>query len=543
MTPGRARAGRVAQLAAGAILGLLSFLVVAPATALKGGADSFAAQDDQLNLIANLRYFAWDSWRWPLMRAGGLGSAAGTVIVFNDGIPLYALALKLARRAITPEFNFIGVWLGLCYALQGAAAVAAVRMWGIRRWPPVIAAAALAVSMDAWLAQMIHAGLCCHAFLLLGVGLLGASSRWPPRRVILAALLLCGTALLVNAYLFAMTAALAIAILGVLVSRGVSLRRAGTALAVLAGGTAAEMAVLGFFAPHGRGQGFGYFSMNILAPFFPPSSSLAGWFGDLDATGGQYEGRNFLGVGLFLLLAAALWTERFQLREILRWYRAVVIVATLLSLFSLSNQIFLGNRLFLLLPSPPRVFAEFRAPGRFFWPVAYLVLIGAVVALGRRGRRFDALFAAAALLQWSDAAGIRNVQRAILERRAEVGLAKAAWLPAMRAHARVVIDPSWACATPTQVRTVEEAVYLASIPRVEISTFHDGRPSPPDCARDRAAFRAGASAKNALAIVLDGEGVPPAVVAGRCARFPGGRACSMRADAAALLRPIGELVP
>jgi hypothetical protein len=310
-------------------------------------------------------------------------------------------------------------------------------------------------------------------------------------------------------------------------------------LAVLATGTVIEMAVLGFFTPHGRGQGFNCFSMNLLAPVFPPSTSLVGWFGDLDATGGQYEGLNFLGLGLLALIPAALWAEKGRLAEIARRYRGVLVVAALLAAFSLSNWIYLGNRLFLLFPSPPRFLTDFRAPGRFFWPVSYLLLVSAVVAVARRGRRFDGILAVAALLQWSDAAGMRAVQRSILDRRPAPVLAGSSWLPAMRAHARIVVAPSWACATPHEIRAVEEAVYLASIPRAEISTFHDGRPSSPDCAKESANFPEAAGAKDTLSIVLDARPLPSNGAA-KCVAFPGGKACSTRSDAAEVLKPIGN---
>jgi len=111
-------AGRPASLAlvlaAGAFAGLLSFMVAVPAASMKQGAGGFAAHEDQLNLVANLRYFVWDDWRRPLTRAAGLGGPRGAVIAFNDAIPAYAVALRLVRRAITPDFDFIGAWLLFC---------------------------------------------------------------------------------------------------------------------------------------------------------------------------------------------------------------------------------------------------------------------------------------------------------------------------------------------------------------------------------------------------------------------------------------------
>ena len=540
-------AGRPASLAlvlaAGAFAGLLSFMVAVPAASMKQGAGGFAAHEDQLNLVASLRYFVWDDWRWPLTRAAGLGGPRGAVVAFNDAIPAYAVALRLARRAITPDFDFIGAWLLLCFALQGAAAAWAVRLWGVRRFAPSAAAAILAVSLVSWLAQMIHAALCFQAVLLAAAGLVGASSRISPGRLAAAWLLLCWGALAVNAYLFAMTAALALAALVALGSRGWTAGRAAGAILLLFGGAVAEMAVLGLLTPHPPGQGFGFFSMNLLSPIDPPASALFGRPGHpIDATGGQYEGLNYLGPGVLAIGLAALWIRRRELPGIARGNRAVLAAAAALTAFALSNRVFLGRRLILLLPSPPAFLGELRAPGRFFWPVAYLAIVGGVAAVARRGKRFDAFLLAAAALQWTDAAGERMRERSMLEKSPAPLVDRVRWEPLVAAHRRVLFVPSWDCASGADRRFIEEAVVAASASRTEVSSFHNGRPATVDCARELAGVRgAGEPAAGTLVVEVGGVEGPPLSGRWRCARFPEGRACSAVPAAFPLLKAVGSV--
>jgi len=530
-------------LAAGAFAGVLSFMVAAPAVSMKKGAYGFVAHEDQLNVVANLRYFIWDDWRWPLARASRLGGPRGAVIAFNDAIPIYAFGLRLARRAITPDFDFIGWWLLACFALQGAAAAWAVRMWGIRRFAPAAAAAILAVSLVSWLAQMIHAALCFQAVILVAVGLVGASSRISAGRLAAAWLLLCGIALAVNAYFFAMTAALAVAALVTLGARGWRKRNAAAAIVALFAAAAVEMAGLGLLTPHAPGQGFSLYSMNLLSPIDPPAESLLGRPGHpIDATGGQYEGLNYLGPGILAIALAALWLRRQEIRAIARRHRFVLLAAAVLTAFALSNRVFLGRRLILLLPSPPAFLGELRAPGRFFWPVAYLALVGGVVAVARRGRRFDALLVGAALLQWVDASGERMRNRSILEDAPPPLVEPVRWEPLIAAHARVLFVPSWDCSTGADRRFVEEAIVAASASRTEVSSFHNGRPSAVDCGRERASLRERGEPDRGTLVVVRGDlEALPLSERWRCASFAGGKACSSEPKAVPLLRAVGSV--
>ncbi|MFA6955938.1 MAG: DUF6311 domain-containing protein [Thermoanaerobaculia bacterium] len=536
-----------AQLLMGLTVALLAFWLAVPGSAWRAGADGFRGLSDQLSYTACLRYFVWDEWRWPLLRAAGLGSIEGTNILFTDSNPLYGLGLRLARRFLTLEFNFLGFWLAICYAAQGIAAVVSLHWWGVRRWAPVFAGAVLAVSVPAWIAGFEHSALCFHAFFLLAAGLPALARRSSPERAAAAALAMGWTLLAMNVYLFVMFSVLVLALFLWLCGEGWTWRRALAGLVVFGGVGILEMVVLGYFDAHGYGGGFTLFSMNLLSPVFPPEGTLLGRLGGrLDATGGQYEGFNYLGLGLLLLLGAAVWMERSRIREHLRHYRPYWVACLGLTLFALSTNVFLGERLILWLPTPPDVISQFRAPGRFFWPVTYLLLVATVVLVSRRGWKAERWLVALALLQWLDVAGLRAEIRAELSHPHPLYFSRQVITRLMEAHERVVVAPSFDCAPPAEQYAVVEAIYRASGARKPVSTVYSGRPVAFDCRSDvELRSRDLKSEPRALAIVLDSEAAvaTPADAGWHCARFELGRICSTLPEAMPLLRNVGPPEP
>ena len=68
--------------------------------------------------------------------------------------------------------------------------------------------------------------------------------------------------------------------------------------------------------------------MNLLSPIVPQDSGLfPGVGGLIDATGGQYEGFNYLGVGLLLASLLVLPAEVGWLRRNLRRHVSLLVVA------------------------------------------------------------------------------------------------------------------------------------------------------------------------------------------------------------------------
>jgi hypothetical protein len=458
------------------------------------------------------RHFLADVWRWPPLDVGTL---QGVNLAFLDGIPALALPLKL----LAPEHGFhgIGLFYALAWMMQPVAAVFALRGFGVRGVVPALAVALMAASMPAFIMRFGHAALCGHFVFLLALGLyprLLRDVRWWG-----AAVPFQVAALLVHPYLALMSLAVLAAVpLSLLLRGGPPLAAlAGTVAA--AGGMAGSMAILGYLGASGDG-GFGQFAMNLLSPAWPNRSLLLGWLApvEVDATGhGGWEGYNWLGVGLWVAIGAALWVARGRLP----WRRHAGLGLALLGCLALavSLRIGLGERILFDIRPVPAALEQFRASGRFFWPVAYALLLASVVILARDGRRGARLLALCAALQFLDATPQRAALRHWAAERIPWTVDAAALRPLMAAAERISLVPAWPCVAPedwqTRNRLLEILLLASETPR-PVNTMYAARwREPARCAPP------GPLAPGELRLVLPGQ--DPG--AGTCTRLGDVLAC------------------
>jgi hypothetical protein len=134
-------------------------------------------------------------------------------------------------------------------------------------------------------------------------------------------------------------------------------------------------------------RGYGFFSMNLLSPIMPQDSGLFPRVGGIvDATGGQYEGFNYLGMGLLLASLLLLPAEVGWLRRNLRRHVTLLVACAALTALSVSHRVFAGHWLLFELPMPSYALwtlGIFQSSGRFFWLVGY-VQMAIVLVLGFR---------------------------------------------------------------------------------------------------------------------------------------------------------------
>jgi hypothetical protein len=510
-----------------------------------------AVGTDAAQHIVGQRYFIADAWHWPLLDTTLLAGPAGTNIGLTDSIPLMALPAKLFRDVLPPGFHTIFLWLALSWTLQPVAAVYAVRSAGERRALPCLAAAAIAASMPALLARSQHAALSGHFLFLLALGLSLQIAAGRRGRVYLLTTLLLVVALLVHPYVMFMAAVtLAAAPISLLLGGN---RAAWVACVGIGAGiavTGAVAMVLGYFGTQNPG-GFGVYSMNLLSPVYPGDSWLFPGFGrSPDATGGQYEGYNYLGCGALLLAGVAV-LSLLRGRASLAQHGGLVVVGVALTVLALSDRIYAGQReifgtadihgallgagaVVLILSRPVwrvasawhrrlilagaacvllalatlayllhrqivdtaalrNLVQQFRSSGRFFWPVAYMILVGSVVALAalRRSWGVVALLLAAAVLQVADAGTLRHDVARTMHAHRALGSDAVQMRALLATHRALTILPPFGCdTTPGYMGTMMQLLLLASEYVIPVNTMYVARVArPPDCS-DNVARRA-----------------------------------------------------
>jgi hypothetical protein len=476
------------------------------------------------------RYLIADGWAWPPTFAANLDTQEGGInTAFADSIPALALVLKAIRGLLPEGFHGVGLFYGIAWALQPVAAVWALRGTGERRLLPAIGIALAALSMPAWIGRFGHAALCGHFLLLAGLGFHLRLVRAPTGLLWLGAGVLQVLALLIHPYLAVMTLALLGAVPLTRALRGE--RFLGAGIAVGAAAAAVLLVMVGFgYLGAGGGRGYGMFAMNMLSPVWPAGSGLVGmpWVPQLDATGhGGWEGYNWLGAGLLLGLAAGVALRPRAVLAMLRRHSGLALVLLALTALAVTHEVGFGPRIVLDLGEAPGVLEQFRASGRFFWPVAYVLLVAAMVLLARVA---PVLCLAAGLIQFADAAPLRA---------AIAGWAgqHPGWTidaPGLRAEfahaATLTLLPSWPCVAQQgggeTYALLLETLALASERPVPASTMYVARWTRPPACRD-AALAAAPLAPGELRLIL------PAAQAALAPLVP---------DGAARCTPVGTLL-
>lgn len=330
-------------------------------------------------------------WQWPLGANPGYGMELSSTIVFSDTIPLLAFLLRPFSSFLPKLFQFTGFWILACMILQAFFAWKLLSLF-IRDRVLLLAGTVLFTLAPIYIWRITgHFTLAAHWLLLAGFCLYFGHKFLSLQWMILLVL-----ASLINPYILAMV--LAIWIFDLL-QRSFGRQLTVTAAAGSFLGTGAVlflvMWAVGYFVPgtNFSETGFGYYRMNLLSPI--DSDGLWSWVvKDQKGRGGDYEGFNYLGLGVIILAVSGGF--KFIISPRIKDYVRLVplgILAVSLTLFAVSNKIGIGGLEIVSYDLPDSIrflTSTFRSSGRFFWPVYYLILLASIYLVSTRFGRKEA---------------------------------------------------------------------------------------------------------------------------------------------------------
>ena len=331
--------------------------------------------NDMAQVLVGYLYYVQSPWYLPLFYVPALGTPTGVNVVFMDVVPIVALIGKLIHSLTGTIVNPYGAYLFLCFVLPGVMMTLVLIAAKIRYALAAIIAAIFANATPALLWRWGHIALEAQFLLIGALTLYLFSMQKRPWRGLTAAWIgyLTLTSQM-DIYIFAMVGP--VWLCAVIQRRLNQLSTTREALATGALTVALVTAVITLSGHLGSGSevpfagGYGHFSMNLLSSIVPQESGLfPGLGGVVDATGGQYEGFNYLGLGLLLASLLILPIEVSWLRRNLKHHIALFVAFAVLGAFAISHRVFAGHRLLFELPLPHyvnRVFGIFRSSGRFF---------------------------------------------------------------------------------------------------------------------------------------------------------------------------------
>ncbi|HEX2939444.1 MAG TPA: DUF6311 domain-containing protein [Rhodopila sp.] len=471
-------------------------------------------------LVMRVAYqaFVRTPWGLPLFYVPGLGAPAGTSVALLDVLPLIALPGKALAWATGLALNPYGIWVAACFILAALFAVLLLIALGQRSLLAAFAASLLAITMPALLYRFGHISL-LGQFILIAALWRYVRDLQPDaarRRPLWWAGLLT-VAALIHPYLLAMTGAIyAAAVLRRHQAehpRGAGMWRE---LVAVAGCVAVVLLACGYF---GKGSGtsasaggFGYFSMNLLSPVWPQRSGLFPGFHDLlTGRAGQYEGFNYLGAGVLLLLAMAVAASWRSLPGLLRRHLILLVAFIYLTLFAVSNIVYGGTRLLLYVPLPEAVqflAGIFRASGRMFWPCGYAIALFSLALVLRHlppGWK-SAVVLGCCMVQVIDSNPLRVRITQITHRQAPLQIDHAAWAARMRQADRIEVTPPFACGRLNMDAVQLELQQLAVTTGRPINTVYNSRLQT-DCAASVQAAMRGPWDAHTLYVFLQADGI------------------------------------
>lgn len=368
-------------------------------------------------------YLGWAFFRhapfgWPLGANPDYPVPAGSTLGFTDSTPIVGVLLRPLSALLPEPFQYVGLWLVLCFALQGFVGAKLVRIAA-----PGALAQFFGGSLFALAPPLLHrvvgphtghASLSAHWLVLGFLWLALARADRGPGRRLAAVLGLLLVASGVHPYHVAMGAAFAEAlVLRLWLERSLDPRRAVAAALAVPLAAAAGLFAFGYLGSDAGSSagGFGFFSADTLSLVSPMGWSRA-WTGP-KVGHVQYEGFGYLGAGGLLAAAGAIGSVVVRRRAISgsRWRAALPAlgVALILAAVAFSNRITLAGDLiasFELGSTLEPIAAAFRSSGRFIWALGYLTTFAALAAIAvawrDRPRAVAGAFAAALLVQVAD---------------------------------------------------------------------------------------------------------------------------------------------
>lgn len=367
----------------GLFIGLFAFAIVIPINVLDpGNIGWLGIGEDTRTYFLGWDFYRKSSWQFPISANPDYGMEIAGSIFMTDTVPLLAIPLKLFHSLLPNIFQYHGLWLLTCFALQG------VFGWKLATF----------ITQNFWQKTAITVFFLFQLpFLSRALGHLPLMGNF----FILASLLIClqkregftyywvaiiAGAACTNAYLLLM-------VLGLWFSDYVRRKMRAT---IQWRGIVAEIGALllltlffcwqvGYFSVgsgvSAAGNPYGLYRFNLLSPIDSNGWSLL--LKDIPGGAGDYEGFTYLGVGfIFLIVAAALSLLQANaradafLRE-LPGNPYLVLVLLVFVTYAVTNHIGVGPYS-MVIPLPEylsKFTSIFRGAGRLVWPALYFFLV------------------------------------------------------------------------------------------------------------------------------------------------------------------------
>lgn len=358
------------------LAGFLAYYLIIGPFALHPNNIAWLSNGDPSTHYLGWLFFRNSEWSFPLGLNPNYGLEISNAIIYSDSNPLFAFIFKIFSKQLSETFQYTGLWLLICFILQ---IYFAFKLIGIFTQDKLILmlASCFFIFAPPMLGRLhAHFSLVGHFLILTSLYL--SLLPWQIKRTSSWIVLLVVT-VLIHPYIFVMVSLIwGSDILGRTQNRCISFKNAFIEFTSVILTTLLACWQSGYFSVSDGVSlyGYGFYRMNLLSIF--DSSGWSYFLNDIPEGEGDYEGFNFLGTGIIFIgifSLAGLFVSDIKIFEKLKKRPTLLIVITLLTIFAVSNRIGIGEMNFdIELGNSVKTFVNiFRASGRMFWPVFYLM--------------------------------------------------------------------------------------------------------------------------------------------------------------------------
>lgn len=365
---------------------------------------SYLYQDTLQNFLG-WHLFRYDSWHWPLTVTDRILYPQHISIVYSDSVPILSLFFKLMSPLLPKIFIFQGVELVINCTLQFYFAALIFRILNNDRWIVIIGALFCLFSpvliQRMGMPGAVHDTLTAQWLILAAIVLYLKPSHphWFANCKLW--LILIFLAIGIHAYIYFMVFCIFMAWLyKSKYENTLTLKELSISFACVLLTSFLSYYFFGYYVVNDsvEGGGFGSYSMNLLAIFNPksswfldPNTVFSPFLPDIMQPEMQHEGFQYLGFGVILSALAAIYImiTTLSIKKIKQFFcsghLALFLICGFLFLYALSSKVMIGNDvLFDITPYFEgnwllKKLTVFRASGRLFWPVYYLIFILAIL--------------------------------------------------------------------------------------------------------------------------------------------------------------------
>lgn len=403
----------------GAVIGICAFLCIHTGASLDVTNDAWI-HGGYVEMDVMQHYAGWLFYRnapleFPLGFASTMLTPNGTTLTNTDSIPLVAILCGLVRDWLPTVFQYFGWYTMLCYALQGVAAALLLDLF-LDSFLNILLGCGFFVISPILMERVFRHTALGSQYLILFALYLYFLNKKQGHQYRVGFVVLCALAMAIHPYFVPMLLAILFADL---LEHVFTARQWKRDVLFLCGCIAAVMAtgwVIGAFSQISStdmAAGYGFFGMNINALFNPRSINFGRWSAiipPLAQNFGNYDSFQYMGVGVLALgVAGAIWrVSTFSKKRavaFLKRYCGLLFCCFCLTVFAVSNQVSFFDHTLLDISLPAWLQSlcdTFRASGRMFWPVNYLLLLSIFVFWARRKRLGTLALCGALALQCFD---------------------------------------------------------------------------------------------------------------------------------------------